>query len=304
MSLRQILFAILAATVLVGQPAFWFLTAPHPFFEKDDPRLVAGDPERGRVIFNIGGCASCHALPGQEDRLRLGGGMALPSPYGVFRPPNISPDPRDGIGKWTVAEFGNALVSGVSPDGSHYYPAFPYTIYTSMRFGDISDLYAYLMTLPKVRGRTPAHDLAPIFKIRRLLGGWKLLFFRQRHSETVPNGDPLHDRGGYLVESLGHCAQCHSTRNFLGAIKPDTRFAGGVDASNIGYVPNITPERIGKWSEQQIAEMLKTGQTPDHGRVGSSMADVVVNTQQLPQQDRDAIARYIKALPARPTPHP
>lgn len=304
MSPRQVFFALLAAAALAGPPAFWLLTAPHPFFEKDDPRLVAGDPARGRTIFNIGGCASCHTLPGQKDRLRLGGGMALSSPYGVFRPPNISPDPRDGIGKWTVSDLGNALVSGVSPDGSHYYPAFPYPIYTSMTFGDISDLYAYLMTLPKVRGRTPAHDLAPVLKIRRMLGGWKLLFFRQRKSEAVLNGDPLHDRGGYLVESLGHCAQCHSSRNFLGAIKPETRFAGGVDAGNIGYVPNITPERIGAWSEQQISEMLKTGQTPDHGRVGSSMADVVVNTSQLPQQDRDAIGRYIKALPARPTPHP
>ena len=304
MSKRRILLALLAAAALFGAPVAWVLTTPRPFFEKDDPRLPQGDAERGRLVFNIGGCASCHALPGQKDRLRLGGGMALSSPFGVFRPPNISPDPDDGIGLWTVSDLGNALVSGVSPKGSHYYPAFPYTTYTSIKFGDISDLHAYLMTLPKVKGRTPAHDLSPVFRIRRLIGGWKLLFFRQRKSEAVANGDPVHDRGGYLAESLGHCAQCHSARNFLGGIKPETRFAGGPDAGNVGYVPNITPERIGHWTEAEIATMLETGETPDHGRVGSSMADVVVNTSQLPEGDRIALARYIKGLPARPTPHP
>jgi mono/diheme cytochrome c family protein len=304
MSKRRILLYFLAGAFLVTVPVFWILTAPRTYFEKGDPRLDAGDAERGRLVFNAGGCASCHAQPGQEDRLKLGGGMALSSPYGVFRPPNISPDPDDGIGRWTVADLGNALVSGVSPSGEHYYPAFPYVGYTSMQFRDISDLYAYLMTLPRVRGKTPAHDLTPLLRIRRLLGGWKLLFFRQRHSEAAMNGDPLHDRGGYIVESLSHCAQCHSTRSFLGSIKPETRFAGGVDAGNVGYVPNITPERIGDWSERDIAEMLKSGNTPDHGRVGSSMADVVANASQLPQRDRDAIARYIKSLPKRPTPQP
>jgi mono/diheme cytochrome c family protein len=103
---------------------------------------------------------------------------------------------------------------------------------------------------------------------------------------------------------VAHCAECHSTRDLFGAIKPATRFAGGQDPEGTGYFPNITPARIGSWSEQQIAEVLKSGNTPDHGRVGSSMTDVVTNTATLPQSDRDAIATYIKSLPARPTPQP
>jgi mono/diheme cytochrome c family protein len=137
-----------------------------------------------------------------------------------------------------------------------------------------------------------------------LVGFWKLLFFRERQSPARLNGDANHDRGAYLVESVSHCAECHSSRNVFGAIKSDTRFAGGVDPQGTGFVPNITEETLGKWSEGDIARMLKTGETPEHGRVGSSMADVVTNTAMLPDSDREAIARYVKALSPLPTPHP
>jgi mono/diheme cytochrome c family protein len=173
-----------------------------------------------------------------------------------------------------------------------------------MRHEDIADLYAYLKTLPPVSGRPPPHDLPLLFKFRPGLAFWKVLFFKQQESEAVLTGDPVHDRGAYLVETLGHCADCHSSRNLLGAIKPATRFAGGPDPEGTGFVPNITPERIGNWSEADLVRVLETGETPNHGRVGSSMSDVVTNTSQLPQSDREAIARYIKSLPPRPTPQP
>ncbi|TDK31392.1 c-type cytochrome [Rhizobium deserti] len=280
------------------------LTNPVPRFDKPDRVLEAGDPVKGELIFTAADCSSCHTTPGQTDRLKLGGGLALASPFGTFRVPNISPDPVDGIGSWSAFDLGNALISGVSPKGQHYYPAFPYPSYTGMKLDDVRDLYAYLRTLPPVAGRPPSHDLPLLFRIRRGIGFWKLLFFEQGGSEAVMNGEAVHDRGGYLVETLGHCAECHSTRNMLGAIKPESRFAGGPDPEGTGFVPNITPDRIGHWSEQDIAEMLKTGVTPEHGRVGSSMADVVSNAALLPQSDRDAIARYIKSLPARLTPAP
>jgi mono/diheme cytochrome c family protein len=162
----------------------------------------------------------------------------------------------------------------------------------------------YLRTLPAVSGRPPPHDLFLLFRIRRFVGIWKLLFFHQRNIAGQPSNDPVRERGRYLVETIGHCAECHSSRNMLSAIKPQTRFAGGPDLENTGFVPNITPARIGNWSEADIAETLKSGRTPDHGRVGSSMAEVVANIAMLDQSDRDAIARYIKSLPARPTPHP
>ncbi|MBW9056386.1 c-type cytochrome [Rhizobium mesosinicum] len=289
---------------LIAVLLFFYFTKADPRFSPRDAALTAGDAAKGQLVFLAADCSSCHATPGQPDKLNLGGGLALASPFGTFRPPNISPDPVDGIGSWSVADLANALISGVSPRGEHYYPAFPYPSYTGMSLDDVRDLYAYLRTLPPVAGRPPPHELPLLFRLRRALALWKLLFFDEGKSEAVINGDTTHDRGGYLVETLGHCADCHSTRNKLGAIKPSTRFAGGPDPEGTGYVPNITPSRIGGWSETQIATMLSTGETPDHGRVGSSMADVVANTAQLPQADRDAIAYYVKSLPPRSTPHP
>ncbi|MEZ2126184.1 MULTISPECIES: c-type cytochrome [unclassified Sinorhizobium] len=295
-----IAFAVACLLILT----FWYVTQPFPRYESSSAALRAGDAARGQLVFAAADCASCHATPGQPDRLKLGGGLALESPFGTMRVPNISPDPVDGIGKWSAIDLANALISGISPAGRHYYPAFPYPSYTAMRLEDIEDLYAYLRTLPAVSGRPPPHDLPLLFRFRRLLGLWKLLFFDEGRSEAALNGDPVHDRGAYLVETLGHCAECHSTRNLFGAIRRGTRFAGGPDPEGSGFVPNITPAGIGDWSEAEIATMLKTGATPQHGRVGSSMADVVANFALLPQSDRDAVARYIKLLPPRPTPHP
>ncbi|WP_310421565.1 cytochrome c [Mycoplana sp. BE70] len=299
---RWLLGGILA--IVLAVLFLWKVTEAVPRFPTDDPRLGGGDAARGALVFAVGDCASCHATPGESDRLKLGGGQALASPFGTFRVPNISPDPVDGIGLWSASDLANALIAGVSPDRQHYYPVFPYPSYTGMTLADVRDVYAYLRTLQPVSGRPPPHDLPLLFRVRRGLAFWKLLFFTEGKSEAVFNGDPVRDRGGYLVETLGHCAECHSTRNVLGAIKPSTRFAGGPDPEGTGFIPNITPSRIGDWSEADIVRLLETGQTPNHGRVGSSMADVVTNTAQLPRSDREAIARYIKSLPPRPTPHP
>jgi mono/diheme cytochrome c family protein len=130
-----------------------------------------------------------------------------------------------------------------------------------------------------------------------------LYFDRQPVASDPSRGEPW-NRGQYLAEAVAHCAECHSSRDIFGAIKPKTRFAGGKDPEGVGYIPNITPKRIGDWKQEDIAEVLKTGVTPNHGRVGSSMADVVTNTAMLPKSDRDAIAVYIKSLPSRDTPKP
>jgi mono/diheme cytochrome c family protein len=263
-----------------------------------------GDPNRGQQMFALGDCASCHASPGQTDRLHLGGGLALASPYGTFRVPNISPHPVDGIGVWKTVDLANALLRGVSPAGSHYYPVFPYESFAHMTAGDVVDLMAYLRTLPPVSGRAPAHDINFLFQIRRFVGFWKLLYFDRKPIGPVPGGDAKWNRGRYLVESVGHCAECHSTRDIFGGIKAETRFAGGQDPEGVGFAPNITPTRIGDWSKQDIAQLLRSGNTPNHGRVGSSMTEVVTNTAMLSDSDREAMAIYIKSLPARPTPRP
>jgi mono/diheme cytochrome c family protein len=300
------MMTLLLVVAAVGGAAIWVVAKPRPALSSDtDPSIgQEGNAERGRLIFAAGDCASCHASPGQPDRLRLGGGLALASSYGTFRPPNISSDPIDGIGAWRTIDLANALLSGVSPAGAHYYPAFPYTSYAKMKIADIKDLMAYLRTLPAVSGRPPPHDLSVIFRVRRIVGLWKILFFDRTPIVAEPGRDETWNRGRYLAEAVAHCAECHSSRNLMGAIKPDTRFAGGTDPEGTGYIPNITPSRIGDWNERDIAEMFKTGNTPNHGRVGSSMAAVVTNLAMLPQSDRDAIAAFVKSLPSRETPRP
>jgi mono/diheme cytochrome c family protein len=285
--------------------ALWVASEPQPAFSREDPALdQEGDPVKGRLVFAAGDCASCHAEVGQSDRLRLGGGLALASPYGTFRPPNISTDKIDGIGSWQTRDLANALLSGVSPAGTHYYPSFPYTSYAKMTVADVRDLMSFLRTLPAVAGKAPPHEPTLLFRIRRAVGFWKILYFDRQPILSDPGRGDSWNRGHYLVEALGHCAECHSSRDLLGGIKPETRFAGGPDPEGVGYFPNITPSHIGEWSERDISELLKTGNTPNHGRVGSSMTDVVTNTAMLPQKDRDAIAAYIKSLPSRPTPQP
>jgi len=296
----------LLAAVLAGAAAFWMISAPRPAFSEADAAAFdrPGNAEHGRLVFAAGNCASCHASPGQTDRLRLGGGLALASPFGTLRVPNISPDRRDGIGAWHTIDLANALLSGVSPAREHYYPALPYPSYVHMTVEDVRDLMAYLQTLQPVSGRAPPHELPAVFRIRRLLGVWKFLFLDHTPFSSNSPHDDAWQRGRYLVEGLGHCAECHSSRNLLGGIKPNTRLAGGPDPEGTGFIPNITPAQIGDWSEDDIVELLTSGHTRAGNRVGSTMTDVVTNTAMLPPSDRRAIAVYLKALPPRPTPHP
>jgi mono/diheme cytochrome c family protein len=302
----RIVLVSAAAVFMAGAAAAWVVTEPRPLYSSisADGSADSGDPIRGKVIFDAGDCASCHASPGQEDRLHLGGGMALSTPFGTFRPPNISPDTVDGIGQWQTNDLANAMLAGVSPGKAHYYPAFPYVSYAHMTHDDVRDLMAYLRTLPRVSGRAPPHEPTILFRVRRFIGFWKVLFFNRGPLVPDTSRDAQWNRGRYLTEAVAHCAECHSSRNLLGAIQPETRFAGGTDPEGSGYIPNITPARIGNWSEQDIEQMLRTGTTPNHGRVGSSMTGVVTNTAMLPPHDRSAIAAYIKSLPPRPTPQP
>jgi mono/diheme cytochrome c family protein len=290
--------------LVIASASAWLLSAPRPAFSVKAPLPETGDVERGKLIFAAGDCSSCHASPGQSDPLRLGGGLALASPYGTFRVPNISSDPYDGIGYWTSTDLANAMLSGVSPAGKHYYPAFPYPSFAHMRAAEIPDLMVYLRSLPAVTGRPPPHELPLPFRIRRVVGLWKLLYFDRSPIPYDPTRDVVWNRGRYLAESVAHCAECHSSRNVFGAIKPAARYAGAVDPENVGYVPNITPGRIDHWSVDDIVRMLTSGDTPDHGRVGSSMTGVVINTAQLSEADRMGIATYIKSLPALPTTKP
>ena len=285
------------AAGVIGLAVFWFLTIPASV---PASALAPHRPDlaNGKEMFFAGGCASCHAVPDQPDAMKLGGGLGLKSPFGTFYVPNISPDPKDGIGAWTEAQFITALTKGTSPEGEHYYPAFPYTSYQHITFDDLRDLFAFLKTLPAVQGRARDHDVPFPFNVRRLVGGWKLLFLNAEVSKPNQPQSAQWNRGAYLVNGPGHCAECHSPRNALGGIIASLRFTGGPSPDGQGGVPNITQFKLKDWSEADIAGTLEDGMTPDADRVGGSMIEVVRNTSQLTAADRMAIAAYIKSLPA------
>jgi mono/diheme cytochrome c family protein len=297
---------ILLAAIAIA--AFWFITIPRTV---PASALASRTPDlaNGRAMLFAGGCPTCHATPDQDDRTRLGGGLALNSPFGTFYVPNISPDPKDGIGNWTEANFVTAMWNGTSEHGANLYPAFPYTSYRLMRLDDVRDLFAYLKTLPAVQGKTRHHDLAFPFNIRRLLGGWKLLFLNGGPFEPDQSKSAQWNRGAYLVNGPGHCAECHSPRNILGGIVSSQRFAGGPAPDGKGWVPNITPIGLKRsdevWSEKDIASFLDDGMMPSGDYAGGSMAEVIQNTSALSADDRAAIAAYIASLPpveGRPQP--
>ncbi|WP_024510497.1 cytochrome c [Bradyrhizobium sp. ARR65] len=287
------------ATLLLAVVAFGFygwLTAAPLQLAVTAPAYTP-NAANGEIIFNAGGCSSCHAVPNQPDRLKLGGGLAIPSPFGTFYAPNISPDPADGIGRWSEGDFVTAVMKGLSPEGTHYFPAFPYTSYAHAKVEDVRDLFAYLKTLAPVPGRVRGHDVPFPFDIRRNIGIWKLLFMDGKPFAHDPSRSARWNRGAYLVNSFGHCAECHSPRNFLGGIIGAQRFAGGPNPEGEGWVPNITQKGLSDWSEKDIAYFLETGETPDGDSAGGSMARVIKNIAQLPADDRAAIAEYVKSLP-------
>jgi mono/diheme cytochrome c family protein len=292
----KILIVLGVVAALFGAGLFWLLTMPQTVAASalgpHKPNLA-----NGKTLFEIGGCSSCHATPGQKDRTLLGGGMALNSPFGTFYPPNISSDPSDGIGGWSEAQFITAMTKGTSPKGEHLFPAFPYTSYQHITYNDLRDLFAYLKTLPAVKGRAPPHALPFPFNIRRLVGGWKLLFLDGLPFQPDPSQSDVWNRGAYLVNGPGHCAECHSPRNLMGGIIASERFAGGPAPDGKGWVPNITQKALAKWTADDIAYLLESGFTPDGDSVGSTMGEVVKNTSQLSEDDRKAISTYIKSLP-------
>jgi mono/diheme cytochrome c family protein len=294
--MRRRIFLGAVCAAVIGFAIFWWLTVPVVISASSLPAYTP-NPANGEIVFNAGGCASCHTVPDQPDRLKLGGGLAIPSPFGTFFAPNISPDGADGIGRWSEANFVTALIKGTSPSDTHYFPALPYASYQHAKIEDIRDLFAYLKTLPAVPGKVRDHDMPFPFDIRRNVGIWKWLFVDGKPFTPDSAHSAQWNRGAYLVNSLGHCAECHSPRNFLGGIVAAQRFAGGPDPEGKGWVPNITQKGIGDWSDKDISYFLKTGQTPDGDSAGGSMARVIKNTSQLSEADCAAMAEYLKSLP-------
>lgn len=300
--------ALIALVVLavIAAGAGWVLSAPTRISEAEAAALKSGDAGRGELVFWAGGCASCHAAKGAkgDDLLKLGGGLRLETPFGVFVAPNISASETDGIGTWSLADFANAMTHGTSPGGENYYPAFPYTSYARMNDGDLGDLYAYLRTLPVVDGKAGPHELGFPFNIRRGLGLWKRMFLDPNPVIAAPVGDAgidkdLWERGRYLVEGAGHCGECHTKRDFAGGLILADWLGGAPAPTGEGTIPDITPVEggFGSWSASDIAYYLESGFTPEYDSVGGEMVHVQENMARLPASDREAIAAYLKAIP-------
>jgi mono/diheme cytochrome c family protein len=265
-----------------------------------DPDLIA----RGAYLAAAADCAACHtdsAHGGQP----FAGGRSLETPFGTFYSPNITPDPETGIGRWSEAQFLRALREGVSPDGSNYFPVFPYPSFTKITDDDARVIKAYLFAQPSVRQSNRAHDVHFPFSWRFLQNGWKLLFFNPGPFRPAPERDEAYNRGAYLVTALAHCGECHTRRNWFGATEPSRFLAGTPHGPDGKKVPNITPDHktgIGDWSADDIVQVLTDGRTPDSDEVGGVMAEVVKSTARLTDADRRAIAAFLQSVPAVPSP--
>ena len=266
---------------------------------------VKGDAKRGEYVARLGGCHSCHT-DHKKRGPSLAGGVTLKSPFGTFHVPNITPDKETGIGGWSEEDFIRAMTEGVAPDGSHYYPSFPYTSYTRMTRQDLVDLKAYLDAVQPVRKETPAHELSFPYNIRFMLGPWKWIFFDRGEFEPKPDRSGTWNRGAYIVTGPAHCGECHTARNFFGATSDDFALGGTRVGADGEPVPNITPhpkQGIGTWSSSDIEFALKSGMLPDGDFVGSSMAEMVENSSShWTDADIKAVAEYLRSLPKRKTP--
>jgi mono/diheme cytochrome c family protein len=284
----------------IGAGVFLYVTRPQPHPDSYWEAAGAPDVKNGELVFSMGGCVSCHKAPKAEGaaELTLSGGIALNSPFGIFHVPNISPDEKAGIGSWTLAQFGNALTRGVGRNGEHLYPSLPYGSYARMAAKDVSDLFAYIKTLPRSDNVAPPHEIGFPFNIRLALGGWKFLYLDDKPRVTIAEADEAVKRGQYIVEGPGHCGECHTPRDGIGGFLPNMWLAGAPNPEGKGRIPNITPEgSIASWSAADIVTYLTDGNTPEFDFVGGTMAEVQRNIAKLPASDREAIAAYLKVIP-------
>ncbi|QOY96029.1 cytochrome c [Massilia sp. UMI-21] len=273
------------------------------FVPSTSPQAWAATPEniaRGAYLARAGDCVACHTARGGAE---YAGGRALDTPFGRLYGPNLTPDPDTGIGRWSADDFWNALHNGKSRDGRLLYPAFPYPNYTRVARTDADALFAYLRSLPPRRQPNKAHELDFPYNQQALLAGWRLLYFRPAGFTPQPARGAEWNRGAYLVEGLGHCSACHSSRNRLGAT--GEALSGGLMPTSGWYAPSLTAggeAGVGDWDREHIVALLGTGVSP-RGAATGPMAEVVARSlQHLTRADLGAMATYLKSLPATEAP--
>lgn len=256
---------------------------------------VLGDT--GEYLFKAAGCGTCHTA---EDGPPLAGGRSFDTPFGVFYSPNITPDGATGIGRWTREQFVAALRQGRAPDGRSYYPVFPYPAYRLMSEHDAALIYDYLISRePVVRDNTSHRPGWWIADWMMPLWQWWYL----DDTPALPSRTPA-QRGRYLVDALGHCAECHSPRGWSGLVDAARYLAGNPAGPDGNKVPNITPHEgngIGRWTGDDLDYFLSTGERPDGDYTGGAMADVIDGgTSLLTDEDRRAMVDYLRSITALP----
>jgi mono/diheme cytochrome c family protein len=264
-------------------------------------RAAAADEAvaRGAYLAATAGCDQCHT-DAKNGGAPYTGGRLLTTEFGTIATPNITPDPANGIGGWSRADFVRAMRWGIARDGSFYVPVFPFPYFAGMTDSDLADLKAFLDTLKPVPQPVPAPvSLALLARARAALGASITVNFA---GLLAPPRDPVAARGAYLVATVGRCGDCHTPLTWLGAPDPDRFLAGSRGGIEGKKAPNITPDTktgIGEWSEDDIVSLLKDGMKPDGDFVGGSMAEIVRNTTRLTDSDRRAIAAYLKTVPSK-----
>jgi len=276
--------------ILLGSVAliYFFVTNPQKV-EIDTAHLREANSDRGAYIFLATGCSNCHVAEGEMEKTRLAGGQKFKTDFGIFIAPNISNSREYGIGGWKFDDFYTAIKFGQSPEGRHYFPAFPYVAYSKIRDQDIADLWSFWKTLPSIETPNVEHDIKFPYNIRRNIGIWKLLYMPKNFV------DPIDDRATYLVEALSHCAECHTPRSVMGGLNRSQWMRGAVNPSGQGLIPSIHSSDLG-WSEADVIEYLSSGFTPDFDVASGKMVAVIENTSKLSLSDRALIADYLMRI--------
>jgi len=262
------------------------------------PELRSSDlVTRGRYLTQAADCEVCHTRYGGQ---QFAGGRAFKTPFGVLYSPNITADRETGIGAWSDSDFLRAVHEGVARDGTRLYPAFPYESYTLLADDDVLAIKAYLFSLPSAHATAPPNSLKFPFNQRWLMGIWAALYNPAERFAPHQNRSPEWNRGAYLVEALGHCGDCHTSRNFAQAPDNRRKFGGALTAGWRAY--NITPEPvsgIGNWSDDELIEYLRLGHVSGHGSAGGPMAEEIeASSSRLTAGDLRAIATYLRSVPA------
>ncbi|MEJ1996215.1 MAG: cytochrome c [Limibacillus sp.] len=295
---RLAILAVLVGLLALG--GLLYATAPQTATLTVD--AGSGDPELGRTLFLAGGCQGCHAPPRSaegRDPALPSGGHRLPSPVGTFFAPNITPDPDTGIGKWRLQDFVTAMVEGASPDGRHYYPAFPYGSYRHMTQEDLAHLFAYLKSLKPVSAEAVAHDVPASGLLRPFIGLWKAMALGEPGFQPPAGLSGPALRGAYLVQGPGHCGECHTPRNLFMVPDDSRRYQGGPHPEGKGQVPSIVGliERGEYKDAASLKEAFEYGEMFGYDSMSSGgMGEVQGNLSKLPSEELDAIVAYLVSL--------